>query len=149
MMLREDEDNLLEVRAAEWGILPTEYAKLQMLAPAADCVEVSEDHLRAGSSDMAKQIQINVRLHDDEYDLLQKRAAEWGISPPQYAKLQMLAPAADWGMRRAVMTEAALRAPSANVDRDVAAIMQSDGYELKACGWWKQRDNNQWLRVDG
>ena len=92
--------------------------------------------------------QINVRLDDFEYSLLNVMAYEWGISPTQYAKLQMLASAADWGMRREVMTEAELREESsANVDRDVAAIMQSEGFSQLRSGWWKRKSDSQWVKV--
>ena len=92
--------------------------------------------------------QINVRLDDFEYSLLNVMACEWGISPTQYAKLQMLASAADWGMRREVMTEAELREESsANVDRDVAAIMQSEGFSQLRSGWWKRKSDSHWVKV--
>ena len=91
--------------------------------------------------------QINVRLHGSEYDMLRDRAAEWGVSPTEYARLQMLAPPSDWGMRRMEMPEDVLRAPSANVDRDVAAIMQGEGFELLDSGWWKNARDSRWVKV--
>ena len=39
--------------------------------------------------------QINVRLQDSDYDLIAKYAAEWGITPTEYTRLQARSPAAD------------------------------------------------------
>ncbi len=61
----------------------------------------------------------------------------------------MLSPAADWRMRRSVVTLDVLRAPADYADLQVSEIMALEGYVRCPNGWWKHRDSDQWLRVDG
>ena len=86
--------------------------------------------------------QINFRLHDSEHDLLAEYAAEWGIKPREYAKLQMLAPAADWRMRQ-------VKVPAA-MARDFMR-KDYDGSSLERCpnGWYKVAGERQWFWVEG
>ena len=73
---------------------------------------------------------VSGRLHADEHELLCERAAEWGITATEYARLQASAPAGDWGIRRAVVTLDVLRAPADYVDLEVSEIMAAEGYAL-------------------
>ena len=95
---------------------------------------------------MAKQI--NVRLDDSEHDLLLERAAEWGVRPTEYAKLQMLAPASDWGMRRLELDEGHLRAKAGkHVNLTIGEIMAKQGFAQLGNGWWKQGSDSHWVKV--
>ena len=67
------------------------------------------------------------------------RRDEWGIEPREYAKLQMLSPAADWRQRRMVvpkaMSEQFLDCPDG-------------GLEELPNGWHKVVGSLQWFWVE-
>ena len=87
---------------------------------------------------MAKQ-QVNVRLDDSEHDLLKARAAEWGITPHEYARLQLLAPAADWRMRH-------VRVPKSGAQQ----FLDCPDGELEKLpnGWLKVAGALQWFWIE-
>ena len=83
--------------------------------------------------------QINVRLQDSEHDLIAKRAAEWGITPTEYTRLQALSPAADWRMRRVLVPKAAAQQ---------FLDCEDDDLERLPNGWLKVPNTLQWFLVE-
>ena len=84
--------------------------------------------------------QINVRLQDSEYGQLVRYAAQWGITPTEYARFQMLSPSANWRMRHARVPEKTARdfldCPDGDLDR-------------LPNGWFKLRGEAQWFWIEG
>ena len=87
---------------------------------------------------MAKQV--NVHLGDSEHGIVERRAAAWGITPHEYARLQMRATAADWGMRRVLV-------PAASAQQFLDC---PDGeLEKLPSGWFKIAGERQWFWIEG
>ena len=93
-----------------------------------------------------RTIQLQVRLDEIEMEIVRDRAAAWGITPNQYARLE-IAGAPNWGMRRLTMTEETLLQPSDNAGLTVSEVMERDGFYQLDSGWWKHRDELLWIKV--
>ncbi len=83
--------------------------------------------------------QVNIRLHASEFDLLTDRAAEWGITPTEYARLQMLSSPADWRMR-------CVRVPKSAAQQ----FLDCDDGDLERLpnGWLKVPGELQWFWLE-
>ncbi len=103
--------------------------------------------------------QCNIRFQPDDYNMIERHARGWGISVPEYARLQVLK-GSRWTGHRFYVTDMQMRGLLAPPEEEIAPnrycvhgdlhtpidkLLEQHGYTRVPNGWWKVPLGLQWF----
>lgn len=84
--------------------------------------------------------QVNIRVSDYEWEIIEHNAKMWACSPVEYMRLVAI----DWGTAR-VRVIPSPREPGFG---PTIEQLQAEGWRKVVCGWWKHPSELRWLKFE-